>query len=85
MPKTTYDKKTGTKTVLDKNGKTVYNYKENTITTYNKKGKTIVDNNPKSKNYGTTKVNKNCVSSRLVFWVSISKVISLLLGWSIIA
>jgi hypothetical protein len=39
MPKTTYDKKTGAKTVLDKNGKTVYN-KDGSKVTYNSKGKT---------------------------------------------
>ena len=39
MPKTTYDKKTGSKTVLDKNGKTVYN-KDGSKVTYNSKGKT---------------------------------------------
>lgn len=65
MPKVTYDKKKGTKTVLDKRGKTVYNPKERTTTTYNKKGKTIVDNNPKSKNYGTTVVNKKGVQQKL--------------------
>jgi hypothetical protein len=40
MPKTTYDKKTGTKTVLDEKGKTVY-FKDGKKETYNSKGKTI--------------------------------------------
>jgi hypothetical protein len=39
MPKTTYDKKTGAKTVLDEKGKTVYN-KDGSKVTYNSKGKT---------------------------------------------
>lgn len=39
MPKTTYDKKTGTKTVLDEKGKTVY-FKDGRKETYNSKGKT---------------------------------------------
>jgi hypothetical protein len=53
MPKVTYDKKKGTKTVLDKRGKTVTDYKNKTTTTYNKKGKTIVDKRPR---YGGTTV-----------------------------
>ena len=40
MPKTTYDKKTGTKTVLDEKGKTVY-FKDGRKETYDSKGKTI--------------------------------------------
>jgi len=39
MPKVTYDKKTGTSTVLNEKGKTVY-YKDGTKVTYNSKGKT---------------------------------------------
>lgn len=44
MPKVTYDKKAGTKTVLDEKGKTVYsNYgsKNQTKTVYNKQGKIV--------------------------------------------
>ena len=44
MPKVTYDKKAGTKTVLDEKGKTVYsNYgsKNQTKTVYNKQGKVV--------------------------------------------
>jgi hypothetical protein len=54
MPKVTYDKKAGTKTVLDEKGKTVYsNYgsKNQTKTVYNKQGKIVTQSDGQKEIY----------------------------------